>query len=136
VLLLLRPKRGQAPAARVAALLRSGLFHHIRDRPELVAKVVVVAGDISKPGLGLGHEDRDAVTSQAHFVLHSAASIELEADIHDTLTVGFLEGGRVGWRRGVAAQPRQAGRRQRHACSDAHRRACAARPTHCAPPPP
>ncbi len=90
VYVLMRDRRGQDVHTRLAKLLSIGLFHMVRSRPELVAKAVVLKGDVTAPGLGLSTADRAHVQQEVQIVIHSAASIELEADVHATLRANFL----------------------------------------------
>ena len=71
VYVLVRPRRGQAPAERVARVLRGPLFHLLS--PSDLERVVAVAGDINAPGLGLSPEDEAELEANVDTVLHSAA---------------------------------------------------------------
>lgn len=51
---LCRDKRGLSAETRLRRLLHSGLFHAIRDRPDLRSKVVLVKGDLLAAGPSLG----------------------------------------------------------------------------------
>lgn len=95
VYVLLRPKRGQDVAQRAAQLLKAPLFHLVRAKPELAAKVVAVAGDISVPGLGLSPEDLATLEREANFIIHSAADIRLEPPMQETLRSNYLGTKRV-----------------------------------------
>jgi nucleoside-diphosphate-sugar epimerase len=95
VYVLLRPKRGQDVAQRAAQLLKAPLFHLVRARPELAAKVVAVAGDISLPGLGLSPEDLATLEREANYIIHSAADIRLEPPMQETLRSNYLGTKRV-----------------------------------------
>jgi thioester reductase-like protein len=44
------------------------------------------AGDLTLPNLGLNDAAREALCDTVNIVLHCAALIELEADVHKTLT--------------------------------------------------
>lgn len=71
VYLLLRSRRGVAPAERVAKLLSGPLFHLLA--PGDAARVSAVAGDISEEGLGLSPEDEAMLLDKIDTVIHSAA---------------------------------------------------------------
>ncbi|KIY92507.1 Fatty acyl-CoA reductase 1 [Monoraphidium neglectum] len=90
VLVLLRPKAGAAPDARLAQLLQASIFRKVRDDRHLIAKVSAVAGDISLPNLGLSDLDRDLVASKVQIILHCAADIRLEVDIQTALASNYL----------------------------------------------
>jgi FlaA1/EpsC-like NDP-sugar epimerase len=71
VYVLVRPRRGAAPAERLSRVLKGPLFHLIT--PEQEARVTAVAGDIMQPGLGLSPEDEAMLEENVDTVLHSAA---------------------------------------------------------------
>ena len=52
-------------------------------------KVVVVPGDLHKPGLGLSAEDEERITNEVQFVVHSAASISFFEHIHTLLEQNY-----------------------------------------------
>ncbi|KAI8467766.1 MAG: male sterility protein-domain-containing protein [Monoraphidium minutum] len=95
VFVLLRPKRGAAPADRVAQLLRTPVFHLVRGDPSLVSKVIAVEGDLGLPNLGLSPAAASEISDRVDVVIHSAADIRLEVAIHDTLAANFLGTKRV-----------------------------------------
>ena len=55
-------------------------------------KVVVVPGDLHKPGLGLSAEDEERITNEVQFVVHSAASISFFEHIHTLLEQNYEVG--------------------------------------------
>jgi len=90
VYVLLRSKRGQTAQDRCNQVLQGATFHLIRDKPELLAKVTAVAGDLSQEGLGLSAADLDMVAEHADILLHSAADIRLEAPIQETMRSNYV----------------------------------------------
>jgi thioester reductase-like protein len=90
VYLLVRGKKTQTAQQRVDKMLCGGLFWMLHKQVAAGAdgpfhKVVAVEGDLCNPGLGLSQADRQLVLSEVDHVIHCAASIELDADIHYTL---------------------------------------------------
>ena len=71
VYVLLRPRRGVAPADRLAKLLTGPLFHLLDETH--AERVTAVAGDILEPGLGLSAEDEAMLVANVDTVIHSAA---------------------------------------------------------------
>ena len=61
----------------------------MRDQPQLVSKVCAVPGDITLPGLGLSTTSTQQLQSELHYILHTAADIRLEVDIHSALTANY-----------------------------------------------
>ena len=55
-------------------------------------KVVVVPGDLHKPGLGLSAEDEERITNEVQFIVHSAASISFFEHIHTLLEQNYEVG--------------------------------------------
>ncbi|KAJ1519974.1 hypothetical protein ONE63_004206 [Megalurothrips usitatus] len=79
VFLLLRPKRGVAPAQRVRDIVDVRLFDQLLvEQPSALDKLVAVAGDCAQPGLGLAAEDRDRLQRTVAFVYHGAASVRFD----------------------------------------------------------
>jgi len=86
IYVMARAKRTVSPHDRVATLLRSGLFHQVRAQDSNAGRrVVVLAGDVSSPNLGLSGAELDLLLSDVTVVLHCAASVALDADIQATL---------------------------------------------------
>ena len=58
--MVVRPKRGVTPAARLATLLRGPVFHLLRERvADVEARIEVVEADIEQPGFGLSAKQRE-----------------------------------------------------------------------------
>lgn len=73
--MLLRPKKGVPIERRLEDLLNSKLFERLRrEQPQTVSKVVPIAGDCMKLGLGISDTDL-AKLSNVTVVYHSAASV-------------------------------------------------------------
>jgi fatty acyl-CoA reductase len=53
-------------------------------------QVRLLEGDLNSDDLGLSAADQQKVLSEVEFVVHSAASIELEADVQHTLRSNYL----------------------------------------------
>lgn len=93
VYLLVRGKKTQTAQQRVEKMLCGGLFWMLHKQVAAGAdspfqKVVAVEGDLCNPGLGLSQADRQQLLGGVDHVIHCAASIELDADIHYTLRWG------------------------------------------------
>lgn len=73
--MLLRPKKGVAIEQRLADLFDSKLFDRLRrEQPQTISKVVPIAGDCIKLGLGISETDLAKLTN-VNVVYHSAASV-------------------------------------------------------------
>lgn len=53
-------------------------------------QVRLLEGDMNSDNLGLSEQDLQTVQTQIQIVMHSAASIELEADVQHTLRSNYL----------------------------------------------
>lgn len=62
----------------------------MRDQPQLLGKVRALPGDITLPGLGLSPRTTQQLQSELHFILHTAADIRLEVDIHSALQSNYV----------------------------------------------
>lgn len=72
IYVIVRPKRNMSPAQRMDELMEYIIFDGVRgDRN----KVVALAGDISRPYLGLNQADLDRVVDEVSVVFHSAAMV-------------------------------------------------------------
>ncbi|KAK3922413.1 Fatty acyl-CoA reductase 1 [Frankliniella fusca] len=79
VYLLLRAKKGVAPADRVADIVNVPLFDQVRrEQPECLSKLVAVSGDCAELGLGLAAEDRAMLRDRVSVVFHGAASVRFD----------------------------------------------------------
>lgn len=90
--LLVRAKKGVSAAKRVQDLLCSPLFNLLHAdilsgrRGNPFMRVQLVEGDLTKPGLGLSHQDLRQLRSNVSIVLNCGANSELEAtDVQKTL---------------------------------------------------
>jgi nucleoside-diphosphate-sugar epimerase len=83
--LLIRPRRGQAPADRFAEVRRSPCFAHLQAGWERLCEVV--PGDICEPGLGLSAGDRAALTDTLTHIVHCAASVQFNLPIGEAAQV-------------------------------------------------
>lgn len=90
VYLLVRGKKHLTAAQRVEKMLCLPLFHLLHDDARkgirnVFDKVQAVEGDLTLPGLGLSAEDATAVRREVNVIIHCAADIELDAQVHKTL---------------------------------------------------
>lgn len=57
---------------------------------QLRRKLVVMGGDLGLPGLGLSEEDRQTLTREVHYIVHSAASISFVDHIHNLISHNYI----------------------------------------------
>lgn len=77
IFILIREKKGKSVEERCRDFRNDQLFK-FRTPAEKLNLVVPIAGDISADGLGLSHEDRQKVLSEAHIIIHSAATVKFD----------------------------------------------------------
>ncbi|CAL5224937.1 g7706 [Coccomyxa viridis] len=94
IYMLIRGKRGVTGEQRLDNLLKRDLFCKLRDGDEfpeeLRRKLVVMGGDLGLPGLGLSEEDRQTLTREVHYIVHSAASISFVDHIHNLISHNYI----------------------------------------------
>ena len=56
---------------------------------QLRNKLVVMGGDLGQPDLGLSTEDRQTLTREVHYIVHSAASISFVDHIHNLISHNY-----------------------------------------------
>ncbi|KAF6214116.1 hypothetical protein GE061_011847 [Apolygus lucorum] len=87
IYVLMRPKRGQQVAGRYTDLLDCKIFDWLKEnKKHQLNKVVAVAGDITKPGLGLSPEDQEMIVKKVSVVFHAAATVKFD----ETLRLSVL----------------------------------------------
>lgn len=85
-----RPRPGGRGRTRRRRQADPHLFLCSPLRPDLLAKLRVVAGDVCEPDCGLSKEDLAAVRSRSRFVIHCAASISFFDHVHALLTQNYV----------------------------------------------
>lgn len=88
IYLLIRPKKGVSPTARLATLLQSKLFDTIKSQgSDPTPRVRAMLGDIHQPGLGLCQEDIQLLQSQVEVILHCAATVRFDENLSAALSM-------------------------------------------------
>ncbi|XP_039752197.1 putative fatty acyl-CoA reductase CG5065 [Pararge aegeria] len=91
IYLLMRPKRGQDVASRLAELTQSPLFETLRkDRPQELNKIVPIVGDITEPELGISPADQSMLCQKVSVVFHSAATVKFDEKLKLSVTINML----------------------------------------------
>ena len=91
IYLLMRagPNDGKPPAHRLNDLLKSRAFS-FSPTPLPFDKVVAVAGDVTKPGLGLSPKDRQMLIDDVSVVFHSAATVKFNGPLKEFIGQNVL----------------------------------------------
>ena len=67
------------------------LFQHLcTESPEMIDRIVPIAGDISKPGLGISKEDEEILVGSVSIVFHLAATIQFNDSLTDSLQYNVI----------------------------------------------
>ncbi|XP_056595671.1 fatty acyl-CoA reductase 1 isoform X1 [Triplophysa dalaica] len=88
---LVRPKAGQAPDARVADMINCRLFDKLREeQPNFAEKIVAVNSDLTQPEMDLSKDDQETLTSCINIVFHCAATIRFNEPLKDAMQLNVL----------------------------------------------
>ncbi|CAD7701405.1 unnamed protein product [Ostreobium quekettii] len=90
VYVMSRGKKSASARDRVDRLLRLGLFHKLWNSPDVLAKVHVIEGDITRDGLNLSVEDSKEVLRSTTIFIHSAATVALDDHIQHALKNNYV----------------------------------------------
>ena len=101
ITVLVRPGRRADAAARLAReVIKNDCFDRLRSElgerfaDEVARRVKAVAGDVSRDGLGLDDEGREALAG-ASVVIHSAATVSFDAPLTQAVEINLLGPSRV-----------------------------------------
>ncbi|XP_062545047.1 putative fatty acyl-CoA reductase CG5065 isoform X2 [Armigeres subalbatus] len=96
IYVLVRPKRGKVPQARLDDWFKLPVFQRIKNqKPEVFKKLVPIQGDITFDGLGISRDDVQRLTNEAEIVFHCAATLKLEANLKDAIEMNTVGTKRV-----------------------------------------
>ncbi|KAI4461604.1 male sterility protein 2-related [Holotrichia oblita] len=86
IYVLIKPKRGQSPAERIASWSKIYLFKKIvEENPNIMKKIIPIAGDLSEDNLGISEKDKLELINEVSIVFHLAATLKLEADVKNAV---------------------------------------------------
>ena len=57
---------------------------------QIMEKVEVVPGDLAQPQCGISPENQERLLPEVHYVIHAAASIQVDNPIHTDLTLSYV----------------------------------------------
>lgn len=96
IFMLVRSKRGADVRQRVEEMFTYKLFDKLKaNRPEFLAKVFPVKGDITMEGLGLSDEDEKRLADEVHIIFHAAATINFQEPMRVAVSMNMLGTKRV-----------------------------------------
>lgn len=88
---LVRPKAGHSPGARIKDMVSCKLFDKLREeQPAFDDKIVAVNSDLKQAGLDLSKEDRDLLLERVNIVFHCAATIRFNEPLREAVQLNVL----------------------------------------------
>uniref|UniRef100_A0A8C1M9C9 Fatty acyl-CoA reductase n=1 Tax=Cyprinus carpio TaxID=7962 RepID=A0A8C1M9C9_CYPCA len=88
---LVRPKAGQGPNARIADMINCKLFDRLREeQPDFTEKIIAVKSDLTQPDLDLSIEDQETLIGCINIVFHCAATIRFNEPLKDAMQLNVL----------------------------------------------
>ncbi|XP_029908864.1 fatty acyl-CoA reductase 1 isoform X1 [Myripristis murdjan] len=91
VYVMVRPKAGQSPHARIADMINCKLFERLQDeQPGFAEKIIAVSSDLTQPELDLSKEDQATLTEHVNIVFHCAATIRFNEPLKDAMQLNVL----------------------------------------------
>uniref|UniRef100_A0A4W6EFW9 Fatty acyl-CoA reductase n=1 Tax=Lates calcarifer TaxID=8187 RepID=A0A4W6EFW9_LATCA len=91
VYVMVRPKAGQSPQARIADMINCKLFERLQDeQPGFAEKIIAVKSDLTQPELDLSKEDQSILAENINIVFHCAATIRFNEPLKDAMQLNVL----------------------------------------------
>nr|CAD7397171.1 unnamed protein product [Timema cristinae] len=91
IFIIIRPKRGKSPEERKEKLLQCVIFDSLKaTNPIFHEKLVMVAGDISLPNLGLSTLDYEMLSQQVNIIFHMAATVKFDEKIKIAVPINII----------------------------------------------
>lgn len=85
IYVLIRPKKGNAPAKRVNLFREDQVFDRLREEsPKLLQKIDYCSGDVREIGLGIDQADFERIR-RCEVVIHSAATVRFDELLTDSI---------------------------------------------------
>lgn len=97
IYVLLRPKKGKQIQERLEELKKNSVFDRLKEenKTHLFNKLIPVGGDVGQENLGLSSADRLTLVEEVQVVIHSAATLDFEADLKTATNINLLGTRRV-----------------------------------------
>ncbi|CAH0714678.1 unnamed protein product, partial [Brenthis ino] len=90
VYLLLREKKNIKPHQRISKILDEPVFSRlIKEKPQMLDKIVPIAGDISSPDLAMKTQDQQLLINKVSMVFHAAASVLFNDPLDIAMNINF-----------------------------------------------
>ncbi|CAH0714673.1 unnamed protein product, partial [Brenthis ino] len=90
VYLLVREKKNIKPHQRISKMLDEPVFSRlIKEKPQMLDKIVPIAGDISSPDLAMKTQDQQLLINKVSMVFHSAASVLFDDPLDVAMNINF-----------------------------------------------
>jgi fatty acyl-CoA reductase len=90
VYVLIRPKAGSDARSRLTELVDNSLYDTLRtENPEILSKIIPIAGDITLPELGIAEDDQKLLCEEISVVFHSAATVKFDEKLKVSINVNL-----------------------------------------------
>ncbi|CAH0712942.1 unnamed protein product, partial [Brenthis ino] len=97
IYLLMRPKKGKEISERLQEFPVHPVFEKLLETKskDIFNKLVAISGDVGSVDLGLSSTDRQILIDNVNVVIHSAATLDFEEGLKQTVTINVLGTRRV-----------------------------------------
>ncbi|XP_075998005.1 fatty acyl-CoA reductase 1 isoform X2 [Genypterus blacodes] len=91
VYVMVRPKAGQSPQARVNDMVNCKLFERLQEEePGFAEKIIAVNSDLTQPEMDLSKEDQNTLAENINIVFHCAATVRFNEPLKDAMQLNVL----------------------------------------------
>lgn len=93
IYLLLRPKKDKDIKERLEEIKKNLVFEKLLENKSVedaFAKVIVIAGDVGQPDLGLSDADKKTLTENVNVIIHSAATLDFKETLKMNVDINLL----------------------------------------------
>ncbi|DBA88637.1 TPA: Fatty acyl-CoA reductase 2, variant 3 [Trebouxia sp. C0005] len=87
--LLMRRSSGHSEKQRLNLLLSTPIFR-LHNLKQIVHRLEIIPGDLKQPDCGISHADQAKLVSGVQYIVHSAASIRFDNDIHTDIALSYV----------------------------------------------
>ncbi|XP_042669921.1 fatty acyl-CoA reductase 1 isoform X2 [Centrocercus urophasianus] len=91
VYVLVRPKAGQTPEARIEEITSCKLFDRLREeQPDFKEKIIVITSELTQPELDLSDPVKEKLIECINIIFHCAATVRFNETLRDAVQLNVL----------------------------------------------
>uniref|UniRef100_A0A669R1Q8 Fatty acyl-CoA reductase n=1 Tax=Phasianus colchicus TaxID=9054 RepID=A0A669R1Q8_PHACC len=91
VYVLVRPKAGQTPEARIEEITSCKLFDRLREeQPDFKEKIIVITSELTQPELDLSNPVKEKLIECINIIFHCAATVRFNETLRDAVQLNVL----------------------------------------------